>query len=138
MKIFVTIAALLLASAADMKNLLIPDICPVLIALFCGKPQIAEAAIIMLIWFVSVLFVSIFSLPVPIGAGDAKLFAALTFSFGIRNLAKIFAAASLLSGIAAVICLIVFGFLKVRMPRELPFAPFITAGFAITVLFPFF
>lgn len=138
MKIAITLLILLLASAEDMKHLLIPNAFAVLIMIFCEKPQIIDGAAVFLIWLISVLFVSLFNLPVPFGAGDAKLLAALAFSFGLSCCFKTFALATVLSGIAAAIILLIAKLFKYPKPTELPFAPFITAGFAITVLFPFF
>lgn len=138
MKIGLTLLVLLLASAEDMKHLLISNAFAVLIMIFCGKPQVLDGIVVLLIWFISVLFVSLFNLPLPFGAGDAKLLAALAFSFGLSCCFKTFAIAAVLSGTAAILILFIFKVLKLQKPEEIPFAPFITAGFAITVLFPFF
>lgn len=138
MKTTVTLLALLLASAEDIKHLLIPNIFAVLIIIFCGRPHIIDGTAVLLIWFTSVLLTTMFNLPVPFGMGDAKLLAALAFSFGLPSCAEIFSIAALLSGISAAIILVLASVLKLPKPEELPFAPFISAGFIITVLFRVF
>lgn len=135
MKIPLTIAALLFASAEDLKKLHIPDACFVLIIAVSGKLRIRDGITVAALWLGMTILVSLFDLPVPIGMGDAKLLAALAVSFGLNICAYIFAFAAMLSGIYAAFLFLRAKFSARNAPRALPFAPFILAGFVLTVLF---
>ena len=134
MKIPFTIAVLLFASAEDLKNFQIPDVCSVLIIALSGKFRIRAGLIMAALWLVMIIFVSLFNLPVPIGMGDAKLFTALAVSFGLVFSFYTFAFASILSGVFAVFLILRAKYSAKETPEFIPFAPFITAGFVLTVL----
>ena len=69
--------------------------------------------------------------PVPIGMGDIKLLSILALMLGALDCFRLFAASGLLSGAAAAALLI---FRKAGAKSEIPFAPFIAAGYALLLL----
>lgn len=135
MKIPLTFAALIFASAEDLKRFHIPDACFILIMVLSGKFRLRDGVVVAALWFGMVVIVSFLNLPVPIGAGDAKLLTALAVSFGLDFTGYTFAFAAVASGLFSLILLLRSKLRNSALPAAIPFAPFITAGFALTVLF---
>ena len=69
--------------------------------------------------------------PVPIGMGDIKLLSILALMLGALDCFRLLAASGLLSGAAAAVLLM---FRKAGAKSEIPFAPFIAAGYALLLL----
>ena len=83
------------------------------------------------IWAVYAAFALIYVLlerPVPLGMGDVEILSILALHTGGPGIMSIFAASGVLAGIFAAV-LLALG--KVRKDSQIPFAPFIAAGYAI-------
>ena len=90
--------------------------------------NLPSAAMIWFLFAISALFSSLFGRDVPIGMGDIKLLSIMCLNLGGLPVALIFAAAGFLSGIYAAVLLVLK---KAGRGSEIPFAPFIAAGFGI-------
>jgi len=122
---FFILITLLFASIKDVQSLEIPNACFVLIMLIAFPYNISNILIffyVAIVYIVFLLAVSIFDKAMPIGMGDAKLFAALGFSLGKESLLFISTASFLLSGAIAILLVL----LRIKSLKDaLPFAPFI-------------
>ena len=121
------------ASLKDIKSLEIPDFCFILIML-CSKrfslPNIISFLCVAFVYIALLIASSAFKKEVPIGMGDAKLFAALAFSLGLYSMAKIFCFSSIASGLYALILIIT----KRSKEKYFPLAPFILIGYAVFLI----
>jgi prepilin signal peptidase PulO-like enzyme (type II secretory pathway) len=91
----------------------------------------AAAACVWTVYLVIRVLCSVARSPVPIGMGDIKLLSILALMLGALDCFRLVAAAGLLSGAAAAALLI---FRKADAKSEIPFAPFIAAGYAMLLL----
>ena len=126
-----TFVMLAYAAAEDARCLHIPGVCSTVIMLSAAKIHLKAFFLIAALWLLMILFVSIFALPLPMGTGDAKLLAALAFSYGINICTAFFAIASVLSGAFALFLVIRTRINNKALPKALPFAPFIAAAFSL-------
>ena len=131
---------LVLIAFYDAKTLEISD--KFLSFLFCSviiwtpgyniEKNLPAAAAVWALYTITALISSLAGREAPIGMGDIKLLSVLAFDLGGISTMTVFCAAGLFSGIFATILL----FLKKTSKKsEIPFAPFIAAGYAICMLF---
>lgn len=132
---------LILAATAvyDAARLEIPALSCALLcgtAVICTPPDAlaqntAAAACVWAVYLAVRALCSAAKSPVPIGMGDIKLLSILALMLGALDCFRLLAASGILSGIAAA-ALLVFG--KADAKSEMPFAPFIAAGYALLLL----
>ncbi|MCR4951222.1 MAG: A24 family peptidase [Solobacterium sp.] len=118
-----TVPVLAASSWQDLKWREIPDLCHVLI-IFLNLRSVRAEGIYTALFIYAVL--SLFSRKGMMGAGDVKLIAAFSLSAGTRVCTA--------TACAALLVLIAAAIKKDPPERQIPFAPFLTAGF-ILVLF---
>ena len=118
-----TVPVLAASSLQDLKRREIPDLCHILIILL-NLRSVSPEGIYTAVFTFAVL--SVFSRKGMMGFGDIKLIAAFSQSAGTR----VFTA----TACAALLVLITAVLKKDPPERQIPFAPFLTAGF-ILVLF---
>ncbi len=130
------ILILTLTAAWDIRTLEIPDIsCAALLGtvVIWTPPEEIEAGVpaACLVWMCYLLSLAASSAlkrPAPIGAGDIRLFSILALQLGTQGIMTLFAISGLLAGAAAAVLLVLK---KVSAGSEIPFAPFIAAGYAL-------
>ena len=130
------ILILSLTAVRDIRTMEIPDIsCAALLGtvIIWTPPGEIEASLpaALLVWICYLLSLAASSAlkrPAPIGAGDIRLFSILALQLGTRGIMTLFAVSGLLAGAAAAVLLILK---KVSAGSEIPFAPFIAAGYAL-------
>ena len=133
------IAILVLLSVIDIVSLTVPDaaVMALLGAAVIWMPAetlmgaVPAAAAILGAYLLTALLCSVLKRPVPFGMGDIKLLCALSLGLCTAELLQLLAAAAVLAGVYAAILLA----LKKAGPKsQMPFVPFITAGYAIAAL----
>lgn len=129
LRLFLILLIMVYASFCDIKTMEIPDKCFILIMLLAQRPYIKASLIILGLHLLFTLLCVLIAKTVPMGFGDAKILFALCFSTGPALTVSSFVFASLFSGIYSVLILARNRFSKDTLRRELPFMPFITAGF---------
>ena len=133
------IAILVLLSVIDIVSLTVPD--AAVMALFCAAviwipaeslwDAVPAAAAIFGTYLLTALLCSALNRPVPFGMGDVKLLCALAPGLCAAELLRLLSAAGILAGIYAAFLLM----LKKAGPKsQIPFVPFITAGYALAAL----
>ena len=130
------ILILILTAAWDMRTLEIPDVsCVALLGtvVIWTPPEDIEkgvpaACLVWLCYLLSLAVSSALKRPAPIGAGDIRLLSILALQLGTLGAAALFAVSGVLAGAAAAVLLAIK---KVSAKSEIPFAPFIAAGYAL-------
>lgn len=134
MRHFFVFVILLYGSYHDIKTMEVPDACFLLI--MCCAPKLSlgnalEFLGVFVFYFVLIMVCGILNLGVPFGMADAKIFAALSFSFGLTRSLWTFCTSSIISGIYAVFLLL---FKKISKKDCFPYVPFITAAWSAYLL----
>ena len=134
MRHFFVFLILLYASVHDIKSMEVPDICFVLILFSAKNLNLHNAlgfGIVILFYFVIAFICGILGYGVPFGMADAKIFAALAFSFGAFCALWIFCVSSMLAGIFAAYLVLLK---KESKTTCFPYVPFITAAWSAYLL----
>lgn len=124
---------LIIICIVDIKQMIIPDICILLIlpaALFSEGPWRSRISAAAVVWAAFLLLAVISALlkgPTPIGMGDIKLFSAIALISGPSGLAASAVMSSLLGGTFAAVLLT---FKKAQKKDQIAFGPFIAIGYA--------
>ena len=119
--------------AADIKQMIIPDVCILLMlpaAIWAGgawRSRIVAAALVWGAFLVIAILSALLHNSAPIGMGDIKLFSAIGFISGPAGLTAAAIGSSLLGGIYAAALLILK---KAQKKDQIPFGPFIAIAYA--------
>ena len=133
------IAVLVLLSVIDIVSLTVPDaavvmlVCAALIWIPADSliSAVPAAVAVLGVCFLTALLCRALKRPAPFGMGDAKLLSALSLGLCATELMQLIAAAGVLAGVYAALLLA----LKKAGPKsQIPFVPFIAAGYALAVL----
>ena len=132
-------AVLCFTAFYDARRLEIPPLSCVLLrgtAVVCTAPdQLADnSAVSAAVWAVYLFIRAVCSIagsPVPVGVGDIKLLSILALMLGAVDCLRLLAVSGILSGAAAAVLLV---FRKADTKSEIPFAPFIAAGYALLLI----
>ena len=125
---------LTIISAADMKHMMIPDVCILLLlpaALFSSenlKGRMAAAASVWILFLTSAAISALLRRPVPMGMGDIKLFSAIGLISGLSGLIFVFTVSSLACGAFSAILLILK---KAQKKDQIAFGPFIAVSYVL-------
>lgn len=129
--------SLITAGIIDIKYGEIPILSVLLILSSATRPQIKILLIISFFYLFVLIIVSFFNLPLPLGMGDAALFAALGFSLGAKGVFLIFYISQ--------ICFSLYFFLKKafgkrqnkKMQKDCALAPFVLISYCLCCLFEY-
>ena len=114
----------------DINDYRIPNACVLALAAAAAAtgPDIKAAAVPLAIFAAAALICAVSGRPVPFGAGDAKLLAAIGLVSGAAGLAFSYILASLSAGLVSAVLLI----LKRKTKRDrIAFGPFIVFSFML-------
>ena len=92
------------------------------------EKNLPAAAAVWVLFAITVLISSLAGRDAPIGMGDIKLLSVLSIDLGGISTMMVFCAAGLLSGAYAAVLLLLK---KTSKDSEIPFAPFIAAGYGV-------
>ncbi len=123
----------------DIVSLTVPDaavvilVCAALIWMPADSliSAVPAAAAILGVCLLTGLLCRALKRPAPFGMGDAKLLGALSLGLCTTELMQLIAAAGVLAGVYAALLL---AFKKAGPKSQIPFVPFIAAGYALAVL----
>lgn len=128
------LSMLVIISTADMRKMIIPDICILLllplslISAEPWKPRIIAAAAVWTAFFLTAILCALFRKEVPLGMGDIKLFSAIALISGPTGLAASIIVSSLSCGVFAAILVVLK---KAQKKDQIAFGPFIAMGYAL-------
>ena len=133
------IAVLVVLSVIDAASLTVPDAAVVMLAgaalmwppFESLESALPAAACVLGCGLLTAIICSCCGRPAPFGMGDTKLLCALALGLDTYGILRLLAAAGVLAGLYAALLL----FLKKAGPKtQIPFVPFITAGYIYAVL----
>lgn len=133
---FFIFVLLISASVNDVKSLQIPDKYPVLIALinlFSCKVFFSHGLAPFGLHFITALFCAALKKTMPLGFGDIKLFGALGLGLDLEKILFLSCSSFFLSGLFSLFY-VVFSEAEDKFHKEIPFAPFICAAYALLLL----